>query len=100
MHDRRLRSAGWPGRHQGPCPAEFGLHGRSKGGVHKDIPEGEIWIGYPATPEAEQKRLVFSLKRVPEMRDQVRAMEKQIALLTKQLEELRAEATNPLRQAG
>jgi UDP-3-O-[3-hydroxymyristoyl] glucosamine N-acyltransferase len=74
----------------------------AKGGVHKDIPEGEIWIGYPATPEAEQKRLVFSLKRVPEMRDQVRAMEKQLALLTKQLEELRAGETNPasLRQAG
>jgi len=72
----------------------------AKGGVHRDIPEGEIWIGYPATPEAEQKRLVFSLKRVPEMRDQVRTMEKQIALLTKQLEELKAETTNPLRQAG
>ena len=66
----------------------------AKGGVHRDIPEGEIWIGYPATPEAEQKRLVFSLKRVPEMRDRVRVMEKQIALLTKQLEELRLEAKN------
>ncbi len=31
----------------------------AKGGVAKDIPAGETWIGYPATPEAEQKRLVF-----------------------------------------
>ena len=72
----------------------------AKAGVHKDIPEGEIWIGYLATPEAEQKRLVFSLKRVPEMRDKVRAMEKQLALLTKQLEELRAAPPGELRKAG
>ncbi len=32
----------------------------AKGGVHKDVPAGETWIGYPATPEQEQKRLVFS----------------------------------------
>lgn len=72
----------------------------AKGGVHKDIPEGEIWIGYPATPEAEQKRLVFSLKRVPEMRDKVRELIKQVAELTKQLEELRSEPPEELRKAG
>lgn len=64
----------------------------AKGGVHKDIPEGEIWIGYPATPEAEQKRLVFSLKRVPEMRDDVRTLKTQVAALMKQLEELQGRA--------
>lgn len=72
----------------------------AKGGVHKDIPEGEIWIGYPATPEAEQKRLVFSLKRVPEMRDQVRTLEKQVAALLKQMEELKAAMPPELRKAG
>lgn len=72
----------------------------AKGGVHKDIPEGEIWIGYPATPEAEQKRLVFSLKRVPEMRDTVRTLEKQVAVLTKQIEELKMQAAPDLRKAG
>lgn len=72
----------------------------AKGGVHKDIPEGEIWIGYPATPEAEQKRLVFSLKRVPEMRDDVRTLKNQVAALTKQLEELRVPPTEELRKAG
>ena len=72
----------------------------AKGGVHKDIPEGEIWIGYPATPEAEQKRLVFSLKRVPEMRDQVRTMANQIATLMKQVEELRGQSPEELRKAG
>jgi UDP-3-O-[3-hydroxymyristoyl] glucosamine N-acyltransferase len=72
----------------------------AKGGVHKDIPEGEIWIGYPATPEAEQKRLVFSLKRVPEMRDTVRTLVKQVAALTKQLEQLQATPAEELRKAG
>ncbi|MBI1348541.1 UDP-3-O-(3-hydroxymyristoyl)glucosamine N-acyltransferase [bacterium] len=68
----------------------------AKGGVHKDIPAGETWIGYPATPEAEQKRLVFSLKRVPEMRETVRAMEAKIAALSQQLAELQADKPSPL----
>ncbi|MDZ4688557.1 MAG: UDP-3-O-(3-hydroxymyristoyl)glucosamine N-acyltransferase [Planctomycetaceae bacterium] len=63
----------------------------AKGGVHKDIPAGETWIGYPATPEAEQKRLVFSLKRVPEMRDQMKAMEVKLATLTAELAALKGE---------
>jgi UDP-3-O-[3-hydroxymyristoyl] glucosamine N-acyltransferase len=72
----------------------------AKGGVHKDIPEGEIWIGYPATPEAEQKRLVFSLKRVPEMRDKVRDLENQVKKLVKQIEELQSQAQDEARKAG
>jgi UDP-3-O-[3-hydroxymyristoyl] glucosamine N-acyltransferase len=63
----------------------------AKGGVHKDIPAGETWIGYPATPEAEQKRLVFSLKRVPEMRDQVKALESKLAALTAEVTALKSE---------
>lgn len=60
----------------------------AKGGVHCDIPAGETWIGYPATPQADQKRLVFSLKRVPEMREQVKALEAQVAELTAKLNSL------------
>lgn len=60
----------------------------AKGAVHKDVPAGETWIGYPATPEAEQKRLVFSLKRVPEMREQLKAMESRVAELTSKLNTL------------
>jgi UDP-3-O-[3-hydroxymyristoyl] glucosamine N-acyltransferase len=63
----------------------------AKGGVHKDIPAGETWIGYPAEPEAEQKRVVFSVKRLPQLRDQVRQMERQVKELTAALETLRAE---------
>ncbi|MFO0917994.1 MAG: UDP-3-O-(3-hydroxymyristoyl)glucosamine N-acyltransferase [Planctomycetaceae bacterium] len=75
----------------------------AKGGVHKDIPAGETWIGYPATPEHEQKRLLFSLKRVPEMRQQVKDLEKQVAELTATVARLSAAASNtdsPLRAAG
>ncbi len=72
----------------------------AKAGIHKDVPAGEVWIGYLATPEAEQKRLLFSLKRVPEMRDQFKAMEKQIAALTLQLAEMQAASADELRRAG
>ena len=72
----------------------------AQSGIHKDIPEGEIWIGYPASPEAEQKRLVFSLKRVPEMRDQVRTLGKQVAELMKQMEVLQAQSSEGLRKAA
>jgi UDP-3-O-[3-hydroxymyristoyl] glucosamine N-acyltransferase len=57
----------------------------AKSGLHKDVPAGEIWIGFPATPEAEQKRLVFSLRRVPDMRDQLKALDAQVKVLTAQL---------------
>lgn len=73
----------------------------AKGGVHKDVPAGETWIGYPATPEHEQKRLVFSLKRVPEMRQQVKDLEKQVAELTAAMQRLQAaNDPPPLRAAG
>jgi len=71
----------------------------AKAAVHKDIPTGETWIGYPATPEGEQKRLVFSLRRVPEMRDQLKQLKKDIAQLTEQLAALESQKP-PLRAAG
>jgi len=61
----------------------------AKGGVHKDIPAGETWIGLPATPEAEQKRLLFSQKRVPEMRQTLKDMEAKVAELAEKLASIR-----------
>lgn len=76
----------------------------AKGGVHKDVPAGETWIGYPATQEHEQKRLVFSLKRVPEMRQQVKDLERQVAQLTEALARIQSTLSPteqpPLRAAG
>jgi UDP-3-O-[3-hydroxymyristoyl] glucosamine N-acyltransferase len=61
----------------------------AKGGVHKDIPPGETWIGYPATPEAEQKRLVFAIHKLPQLREQVRQLTAEVAALQAELSRLR-----------
>jgi UDP-3-O-[3-hydroxymyristoyl] glucosamine N-acyltransferase len=53
----------------------------AKGGVHRDIPAGETWIGYPATPEGEQKKLQFAIHRLPQLRDQVKQLTAQLAAL-------------------
>lgn len=62
----------------------------AKGGVTKDIPDGETWIGIPAMPESEQKRQLVAIKRIPDIRDQVHTLEKQVAAMTAELEQLRA----------
>lgn len=73
----------------------------AKSGIHKDIPAGETWVGYPATPEAEQKRLVFSLKKVPDLREDFKALQKQVRELQARLEALQPEPeTPPMRVAG
>jgi UDP-3-O-[3-hydroxymyristoyl] glucosamine N-acyltransferase len=84
---------------------ETGCTVGAKAGVHKDIPAGETWLGIPATPEAEQKRMLISMKRIPNMRDDVRNLEKQIAALTSELDRLKETLTNkdvsgPLKAAG
>lgn len=77
----------------------------AKGGVHKDIPAGETWFGYLATPEQEQKRLMFSLQRVPDMRQQLKDLEQQVAQLTKAFTRIQSALPPssdepPLRAAG
>jgi UDP-3-O-[3-hydroxymyristoyl] glucosamine N-acyltransferase len=77
----------------------------AKAGVHKDIPAGETWLGIPATPEAEQKRILISMKRVPGMRDDVRNLEKQVEDLTNELSRLKEilikkDTSGPLKAAG
>ncbi len=77
----------------------------AKAGVHKNVPAGETWLGIPASHESEQKRLVVSIKRLPDLRDQLQVMEKQIELMQVELEQLRGtisttEAPIPRRAAG
>lgn len=60
----------------------------AKAGVLKDVPAGETWIGIPATHEMDQKRQLVSSKRIPEMRDQLLAMEKQMAEIVAEIERL------------
>lgn len=51
-------------------------------GVVKDVPEGETFMGSPAIPVLESKKVLMSLKKVPEMRRQLRSLERQVAELT------------------
>ena len=60
----------------------------AKAGVHKDIPEGDTQIGYPARPEQEQLRIVMATGKVPEMRKALRGLEARVEELTRKIEQL------------
>lgn len=57
-----------------------------KAGVHKDLPGGQTYIGSPAAPEAEARRIVMAQQRLPELRKQLRDLEKQVEELTARLD--------------
>jgi UDP-3-O-[3-hydroxymyristoyl] glucosamine N-acyltransferase len=44
----------------------------AKAGVTKDVPAGQRTLGAPATPERDQKRILMSLEKLPEMRRALR----------------------------
>lgn len=52
----------------------------AKAGVTKDIPAGQRTLGAPATPERDQKRMLMSLERLPEMRQELRRIKKHLGL--------------------
>lgn len=60
----------------------------ARAGVHRDIPPGEVHIGTPAAPEKEQIKTVMAMRKVPEMRKQLRELEKQMKALADQVESL------------
>jgi UDP-3-O-[3-hydroxymyristoyl] glucosamine N-acyltransferase len=49
-------------------------------GVTKDVPAGQNMLGSPATPEREQKRILMSLERLPEIRKEIRRIKQHIGL--------------------
>ncbi len=59
----------------------------AKAGVHRDLPGGQAYLGAPAAPAAETSRQLMALKRLPEMRSTLKALEKEIHRLRRQLEE-------------
>jgi UDP-3-O-[3-hydroxymyristoyl] glucosamine N-acyltransferase len=61
----------------------------AKAGVRTDIPDGGVYIGIPATPEREQAQKQVAWAKLPEMRREFLALQKQIADLAAQLEESR-----------
>ncbi len=53
-------------------------------GLMHDVEDGQTVIGQPAGPEKTQKKILMSVQRLPEMRDQLKALARRIELLEKQ----------------
>jgi len=62
-----------------------GVRVGAKSGVINDVPAGQEFLGAPATPIAEAKRAVLSLKRVPELRTAVKKLTREVNALKKRL---------------
>jgi UDP-3-O-[3-hydroxymyristoyl] glucosamine N-acyltransferase len=52
----------------------------AKAGVTKDVPAGQRMLGTPATPEREQKRILMTLEKLPEMRRDLRRILQHLGL--------------------
>jgi UDP-3-O-[3-hydroxymyristoyl] glucosamine N-acyltransferase len=52
----------------------------AKAGVTKDVPAGQRMLGAPATPEREQKRILMSLEKLPELRKDVRRIKQHLGM--------------------
>ena len=51
----------------------------AQSGVMNDIPDGEKWLGAPAQPDRQMKRILIALQRLPELLQRVSALEKRSA---------------------
>jgi UDP-3-O-[3-hydroxymyristoyl] glucosamine N-acyltransferase len=56
----------------------------AKSGISKDVPEGEIWFGYPAQPIMRQKKVEASLRHLPELAKKVSQLERNIMKIEEQ----------------
>jgi UDP-3-O-[3-hydroxymyristoyl] glucosamine N-acyltransferase len=52
----------------------------AKAGVTKDVPPEQRMLGAPATPEYDQKRILMSLERLPELRKELRRIKQHLGL--------------------
>ena len=68
-------------------------------GVSGTIPDGERYHGIPARPEKEAIRVHMAMGRVPEMRDQLRQLEKTVTALQATIATLTAPPTEIRRAA-
>ncbi len=51
----------------------------SKAGVMHDIPDGETWLGMPAQPDKQAKRIVIAMQRLPDLLKKVAQWEKKLS---------------------
>jgi UDP-3-O-[3-hydroxymyristoyl] glucosamine N-acyltransferase len=52
-------------------------------GITNDVPDGAVMMGIPATPEREQKLKLAAMAKLPEMRQEFKAMRRAIDELQK-----------------
>jgi len=69
-------------------------------GITNDVPAGAVMIGIPATPEREQKLKLAALAKLPEMRQEFKAMRRSIAELQNALAGLQQSTASPLPQGS
>lgn len=55
----------------------------AKSGIHRDMEGGKTYLGAPATEDHEQFRIAMAIRKLPDMRQQVRNLEQQVAELTR-----------------
>lgn len=53
----------------------------AQAGVMNNIPDGEKWLGAPAQPDRDMKRIFIGLQRLPELTKRVNALEKRLKVL-------------------
>ena len=46
----------------------------ARSGVMDDIPDGEVWVGYPARPAKETMRIIAAMLRLPKLMKQLRRL--------------------------
>jgi len=52
----------------------------SKSGVMHNIPDGEQWLGIPAQPDKQAKRIMIAMQRLPDLLKKVAAWEKKLGV--------------------
>jgi len=57
----------------------------AKSGVMNSVPSDSVYLGYPATADREQMQKQAALAKLPEMRRQFKALQKQVAALAEKL---------------
>jgi UDP-3-O-[3-hydroxymyristoyl] glucosamine N-acyltransferase len=50
----------------------------SKAGVMHNIPDGETWLGTPAQPDKQAKRIVIAMQRLPELFKKIAEWERKL----------------------
>lgn len=63
-------------------------------GVANNVPEGEVMLGIPATPQREQKLQIASVSKLPQMRKEFKKMRKQLDSLLKESVKEQEESTS------